>query len=266
MALSDSVRGRFGPSQFVSCEGHFVQRSNIFWEILSSHSQLANFRHFVMIWEFDSCANAFILFFWGSLEKLTTSVIKERQTEIVRASFAKASSLCHQDGRGRTNTRRSGWTRGNGSTPGSQHDEHLFCSFFEWEGETSRRRQISDTYLFVELVRLWSHSKFVKITTPFGVRLWKSLFETFQGTFVCVSLEYEQGRVSCVIRADNVERFFWFCGALSPEIVVDGISWETSSLSKVKATLAHARVRKFCCFCLSVVRISSTCLCWKRIL
>ena len=33
MALSHSVRGRFGPSQFVSCEGHFVQRSNIFWEI-----------------------------------------------------------------------------------------------------------------------------------------------------------------------------------------------------------------------------------------
>ena len=63
MALSHSVRGRFGPSQFVSCEGHFVQRSNIFWEIPSSHSQSVNFRHFVMIWEFDSCANAFILIF-----------------------------------------------------------------------------------------------------------------------------------------------------------------------------------------------------------
>ena len=34
MALLDSVRGRFGPSQFVSCEGHFVQRANIFWEFL----------------------------------------------------------------------------------------------------------------------------------------------------------------------------------------------------------------------------------------
>ena len=219
-----------------------------------------------MIWEFDFCANAFILFFWGSVEKLATSAFKERQTETVRASFAKGSSLCHQDGRVRTNTRRSGWTRGIGSTPGSQHDEHLFGSFFEWEGETSRRRRISDTSLFVELVRLWSHSKFVKITTLFDVRLWKSLFETFQGTFVCVSLECEQCRVSCVIRAGNVERFFWFCGALSLEIVVGGISWETSSLSKVKATLAHARVRKFCCSCRSVVRTSSTCLCWKRIL
>ena len=69
---------------------------------------------------------------------------------------------------------------------GSQHDTHLFCSFFEWEGETSRRercrewndgrsvlhagfrrgiccakkfgvnkfQQISDTSLFIELVRL----------------------------------------------------------------------------------------------------------------
>ena len=63
MALSHSVRGRFGPSQFVSCEGHFVQWANIFWEIPSSYSQSVNFRHFVMIWEFDSCANAFILIF-----------------------------------------------------------------------------------------------------------------------------------------------------------------------------------------------------------
>ena len=31
----------------------------------------------------------------------------------------------------------------------------------------------------------------------------------FQGTFVCVSLECEQGRVSCVIRPGNVERFFF---------------------------------------------------------
>ena len=62
-------------------------------------------------------------------------------------------------------------------------------------------------------------------------------FEMFQGTFVCVSLEYEQGRVSCVIRPGNVERFFGFCGALSPEIVVDGISLETSL--QVTVTLAH---------------------------
>ena len=189
-----------------------ILRNSFFSFTIGKFSSLC---HDLRVWFLCECIH---LIFWGSLEKLTTSVIKERQTEIVRASFAKASSLCHQDGRGRTNTRRSGWTRGNGSTPGSQHDEHLFCSFFEWEGETSRRRQISDTYLFVELVRLWSHSKFVKITTPFGVRLWKSLFETFQGTFVCVSLEYEQGRVSCVIRADNVERFFWFCGAF--------VSWD----------------------------------------
>ena len=89
MALSHSVRGRFGPSQFVSCEGHFVQWANIFWEILYSYSQSVKFR------------------------KFTTSVFKERQTETVRASFAKASSFCpqsNQDGRGRTNIRRSGWS------------------------------------------------------------------------------------------------------------------------------------------------------------
>ena len=40
----------------------------------------------------------------------------------------------------------------------------------------------------------------------------------------------------------------------------------TSSLSKVKATLVHGRVRKFSCLCRLVVRTSSTCLCWKRIL
>ena len=81
--------------------------------IFSSYSQSVNFRHYVMIWEFDFCSNAFILIFWGSLEKFTTSVFKERQTETVRASFAKGSSLCpqsNQDGRGRTNIRRSGWS------------------------------------------------------------------------------------------------------------------------------------------------------------
>ena len=89
MALSHSVRGRFGPSQFVSCEGHFVQPANIFWEILSCHSQSVKFR------------------------KFTTSVFKERQTETVRASFAKVSSFCpqsNQDGPGRTNIRRSVWS------------------------------------------------------------------------------------------------------------------------------------------------------------
>ena len=78
-----------------------------------------------MIWEFDFCANAFILFFWGSLEKLTTSVFKERQTETVRASFAKGSSLCpqsNQDGRGRTNIRRSVWsTLQNGRSQALNH-------------------------------------------------------------------------------------------------------------------------------------------------
>ena len=40
----------------------------------------------------------------------------------------------------------------------------------------------------------------------------------------------------------------------------------TSSLSKVKAALAQGPMRKFSCLCRLVVRTSSTCLCWKRIL
>ena len=97
--------------------------------------------------------------------------------------------------------------------------------------------------------------------TSFGVRLCKSLFEMFQGTFVCVSLECEQCCVSCVIYLGDVERFFRFVA----HCLLNGTSWETSSLSKFKATLAHGRVRKFGCFCRSVVRSSSTCLLKKNI-